>query len=122
MKEEKRRFSRIIFKVAARIQVGDGLYTVDQLENLSIGGCMVELDTSLELGAVCRIRIVLQPDDPDMDIVVDGKIVRVSGRRQSIQFLSIDPESLFHLHNILRYNAVDPDTIEDEIARHPGLV
>ena len=39
-----------------------------------------------------------------------------------IKFTGIDPDSLFHLHNILRYNAVDPDRVEQEIDEHPGLI
>ena len=123
MATEQRRFSRIRFATPVQVQVGRTVYSVNQLANLSIGGCQLEIESSsLSAGAECLVRIALLPEDRRMDVVIGGKIVRSEGPVHSIQFLSIDPESLHHLQNILRYNFADPDRIEDEIGEHPGLV
>jgi hypothetical protein len=53
---------------------------------------------------------------------VEGEIVRKDSEMAAIRFTRIDPDSLFHLRNIVRYNASDPDRVEDEIEQHPGLI
>jgi hypothetical protein len=56
------------------------------------------------------------------EVMVNGKIVRSDQGMIGIKFTGIDPDSLFHLHNILRYNAPNPDQIEQEIDKHPGII
>jgi len=63
----------------------------------------------------------LDPADPDVGIEVFGEIVRCDAESVSVLFTSIDPKSLFLLHNLIRYNAPDPEKIENEISEHPGL-
>jgi PilZ domain len=119
MTGEKRRFSRICFDGEARIEVDGVLYPVDRIVNLSIGGCSLQLDAEFAPGGSCRFLIVLAQDVPAIEIL--GEIVRVGNGEVSVNFTAIEPENLFHLQNIVRYNAEDPDRIEDEISAHPGL-
>ncbi len=122
MSEEKRRFSRISFSMPAELEVDERVYFFSQVDNLSVGGCRFETSEVLEVGAPCRLWLPLEPADPDLGVEVFGEILRCSEGTVSVQFSRIDPESLFHLQNIIRYNAVDPDRIEEEIKEHPGLV
>lgn len=122
MPEEKRRFSRIVFRVAAELMVADTSFTADHIENLSVGGCLFPLSRSFPIGTACRVVISLDGAIDSPKVTVMGEIVRSDPERAGIRFTGIDPDSLFHLHNILRYNASDPDRIEQEIDDHPGLV
>ncbi|MGB3212323.1 MAG: PilZ domain-containing protein [Desulforhopalus sp.] len=119
MTKEKRRFSRIFFEVQAKITVGGVVYTVDQIVNLSVGGCLLEIEEDLPLGSVCTFTILLPQTASGIDVV--GEIVRAGNGEVSLNFITITPENLFHLQNIVRYNAKDPDLIEEEISAHPGL-
>ena len=119
---EKRRFSRIGFAVAAVLTVGGKVYSFENVTNLSIGGCMFETAEQIAPGQPCRLWIPLEPADPDLGVEVFGEVVRSTPDHVCLQFTRIDPDSLFHLQNILRYNASDTDRIEEEIGRHPGLV
>jgi hypothetical protein len=122
MPKEKRRFSRIMFRVAAELTIADMSFTADQIENLSVGGCLFPIPRSFPVGTACRVVIFLNGATDDPKVTIIGEIVRNDPERAGIKFTGIDPDSLFHLHNILRYNAPDPDQIEQEIDDHPGLV
>jgi hypothetical protein len=122
MSDEKRRFSRIVFQIEAELAVPGKLYKVDEISNLSVGGCQLDLGESIKEGTECSLLIILNPADSRMNVEVGGEVIRVQGNVAGIKFTSIEPEALVHLQNIIRYNSPDPDRIEDEIDEHPGLV
>ena len=123
MSEEKRRFSRVIFKVKAELTVDEQVYHVDEIHDLSVGGCYLDIkDESVRVGGDCTLKIVLNPADSTTDVKVEGSVVRAREEGVALKFTGITPESLEHLQNIIRYNAPDPDKIEDEIEQRPGLV
>lgn len=122
MTEEKRRFSRVVFGMSAKLILADQEITVGEIINLSVGGCQLDITTAIEPGTECRMLIELNPADRRMNVEVDGEIVRVEESSVSIRFVSINPEDLGHLQNIIRYNSPDPDKVEEEINEHPGLV
>lgn len=115
MSEEKRRFSRIPFSVKAEMTVNDVLYRAEEISNLSVGGCLLPIRADLEPGSVCHVRILLSGTSSELSVRVDGEVTRCDHRALAIKFTHIDPDSLFHLHNIVRYNSLDPDAVEGEI-------
>ena len=119
---EKRRFSRIPFKVNAELKVNNTIYSAEEISNLSIGGCLFPVAADLESGAVCHVRILLSGRSNERSIMVEGTVARSTGGTVAIKFTRIDPENLFHLQNIIRYNAPDSEEIEKEIRDHPGLL
>ncbi len=119
MGDEKRRFSRIFFEARAKLMVGGRDYIIERIVNLSVGGCLLEISENIPLGSVCTCTIFLSGLESGM--TVQGEIVRVGTGEVSLNFTSIELEDLFHLHNIIRYNAADPEMIEEEIHTHPGL-
>ncbi len=122
MTEEKRRFSRIVFNVRARLETYGLQLDFDRIANLSVGGCRLEtasLTTDLRLGQDVVVKIFLDHMAPVVQIA--GEIVRTDGREISVKFTSIDPENLFHLQNIIRYNSENTQQVEHELYKHPGL-
>ncbi len=119
MTSDKRRFSRIFFNVQASLLMDGVVYSVNRMVNLSVGGCLLEIEGEFALGSKGTFSIPLPGVDPGVEVT--GEVVRVDEGEVGLRFTAIDPESLFHLHNIIRYNAADPDAIEDEISAHPGL-
>lgn len=119
MTDDKRRFSRIFFDVRAKLTVDGAVYTVDRIANLSVGGCLLEIEADFPLGSDCTFTILLPEMAPDVDVF--GEVVHAGNGAVGLKFTMIDPENLFHLQNIIRYNAEDPDVIEEEISAHPGL-
>jgi hypothetical protein len=128
MNDEKRRFTRISFKTEAHLEI-KGLepeqnrrYTVHELYNLSIGGCLVPLSADIEKGAECHVEIGLSPVIAEVGIHVEGTIIRSDSGMVAVKFIRIDPDSLFHLQNIVRYNSPDSEMVEQEIDDHPGII
>lgn len=122
MAEEKRRFTRIAFQVHAVLTAGQTVAETDALTNLSIGGCLFPLDGPVAPGTQATLRIDLGATENPMQINVQAQVVRYEKNEVALRFVAVDPDGLFHLKNILRYNHPDTERIEKEIHDHPGLV
>ncbi|MEW6674170.1 MAG: PilZ domain-containing protein [Thermodesulfobacteriota bacterium] len=121
MPMEKRKFSRIPVKLEAELTAGDMTFRVEELKNLGIGGCLLPIDADLAPGTVCHLRILLNPAESEISVEIDGEIKRSASGTVAVQFTRTDPDSLFHLRNIVRYNFPDADVVDGEIRKHPGL-
>ncbi len=119
--ENKRRFTRIPFQVRTELEAQGNYYVADEISNLSIGGCMLPIVAQLEPESTCRLTISLSGTVDPVLINIEGEIIRCDSDAIAVKFTRIDPDSLYHLQNIIRYNSPDADAIEDEIDKHPGL-
>ena len=122
MPEEKRRFSRICFKMRAEL-IADGIsHSVKEINDIGIGGCRLFVAEEFKLGTVCQVRLFLNGTNNELNILVEGEIIRSVPGHVVVKFTRITPDSLFHLQNVIRYNSPDGEKIEQEIHNHPGLV
>jgi hypothetical protein len=121
MPSEKRRFTRVPFQVNATLAVGDRQYTGKGLDNLSVGGCLFPMQGEIRAGAACELRLCLAGVSSDLQIKVQGEVVRMTDGAAAIKFTRIEPDSLYHLQNIVLYNAEDPITVEREMNTRPGI-
>ena len=121
MVDENRKFTRFYYKMRSEFVVNNYSYEVDELINLSIGGCLLPVVTNAKNGDECSLKIMLGDNEEAPVVSVEGKIVRVDHDTTAVNFIKIDPESLEHLHRIAQYNSPDPGKIEKEIKKHPGL-
>lgn len=121
MNDDNRRFTRIPFKMHTEIIISGESYTTYDITNLSIGGCLLPLQIEVDEATPCQITIRLEGTTEDMAIRIEGEIVRTTPKGLAINFVRIDPDSLFHLQNIVKYNSPDADVIESEINKHPGI-
>lgn len=119
---EKRRFSRITLNMAAELTVGGTVYSFNQVDNISVGGCSLQTTAEFPQGTACRFWLPLDVATADVGVEVFGEVVRCDHQTVNVRFNRITPESLFHLHNLIRFNAVDPDRIDHEICERPGLI
>ncbi len=122
MDAEKRRFSRVIFDSRAKLTVGEQTLEAPHINDLSIGGCLLPMASNPEVGSPCRVAIYLPGADSSTVIRVEGEVVRTDSRQVAIKFTTIDPDSLYHLQNIVLHNSPDADKAEEEIRHHPGLI
>lgn len=122
MSEEKRRFTRVPFRLEAELSVDNILYKAGEIKNLSIGGCLLPITVDLAPGTVCLLTVVLSGTSSELSVRAEGLIVRCTPGGVAVRFTRIDPDSLFHLQNIILYNSPDSEKVEVEIEKHPGLV
>ncbi|MGE4559893.1 MAG: PilZ domain-containing protein [Desulfobulbus sp.] len=118
---ENRKFSRITLNIPAKVTIDGEIHSLKAIDNLSVGGCSLEMAVDVPPATECRLWIPLDSTNPGLGIDVRGVVLRCSEGHMGIRFDAITPESLFHLHNLIRYNAPDPDRIDEEIILHPGL-
>ena len=104
MSEEKRQSSRIFFAMPAELILSDTSYHVNQIVNLSVGGCLLEIKDNLPVGTGCEIKILIDGTPKGLRVNANGEIVRNDSETVGIKFTRIDPESLFHLQNIVRFS------------------
>lgn len=104
MSEEKRRSDRIFSDMPAEITVADTRYTVQQILNLSVGGCLLEVEDSLPVGAECTVTILIDGTPQGLHVDAAGEIVRSDAETVGIKFTQMGPDSRFHLQNIVRYS------------------
>ena len=97
------------------------MFNVEELCNLSVGGCLLPIAEDFKEGTACHVKILLSGTSSEMNIRIDGEIKRSEPGTVAVKFIRIDPDSLFHLQNIVRYNSPDPDAVDQEITRHPGI-
>ncbi|MBN1627230.1 MAG: PilZ domain-containing protein [Deltaproteobacteria bacterium] len=121
MEDEKRRFSRFILNMNATLYVKGDSFKTDMISNLSIGGCLLPIHADLEPNDPCSIIINLGMPESDVNVKVEGIIIRCEHGDVAVKFTSIDPDSLFHLQMLARYNSPDTEKVEEEIKKHPGL-
>ena len=121
MNAEKRKFTRFYYKMRSRLSVNNFTYEIDELINLSVGGCLVPVVANADSGDECTLKIMLGDNEESPVVSVGGKVVRINDDTTAISFIKIDTESLEHLHRIARYNSSAPERIEEEIKKHPGL-
>ena len=74
-----------------------------------------------ESGMPCRVTIPMGTDEDGIRVEVEGSVIRQSTEGIVIKFVGIDPDSLFHLQNIIRYNCPDISVVEEEMKTHPGI-
>lgn len=72
-------------------------------------------DTDVDVGKPCRVSITLAGTSNGLNVEIGGTILRVNEGGIAVRFTTIAPESLYHLQNIIRYNAVDADSVEREL-------
>jgi hypothetical protein len=123
MPPEKRRFTRIPIKLRSTLYIeGRPVLVSESLLNLSIGGCLLPASVVFETGTSCQVEMALSGSNQSVTIYVDGELTRVDEDETAVRFTRIDPDSLFHLQNVIRYNTEDVDTVEAEIGQRPGIV
>jgi len=59
MSEEKRRDGRIFFDIPAELTIAETSYPVEQIANLSLGGCLLGIKNNLRIGAECKLTFLI---------------------------------------------------------------
>ena len=122
MPKERRRFTRIPFTFMTEVKVDEASYLSEEINNISVGGCLLKLNADLAVGKPCHIIIRLSGESSELTVTIRGKILRCDHGVIAVRFMGIDPDSLFHLQNIVRYSSADPDKNEYEIGERPGIL
>lgn len=116
-----REFTRINRSLEVLIGL-PGRTLVGRTRDVSLCGTLVSCKEVLSLGTTCTCTLVLDGGEGQVRIRTAGVVRRHDTEGMGIRFDELlDPESYEYLCQLIRYNALDPDRVEREIAEHLGL-
>jgi hypothetical protein len=116
--EEKRKFTRVLFRTQIRILSASSSFVANTLRNISLGGAFIETTYQLPEGAPCALEIDLTGPASLLRVQVEGDVVRCENDGIAVKFTKIDLDSLIHLRHLIKVHAEDPDTINNEYEGH----
>lgn len=114
-KDERRRFSRIVFHRPAALECGGERVTTEVLD-VSLKGALLEVPASFRgrAGQPCSLAIRL--DAGDVVIRMEGELAHRAGRQVGVRCDEIDLESIAHLRRLVELNLGDDELLHRELA------
>jgi hypothetical protein len=112
----RRRYSRLPFRTASTLAVGEG-GTVHRTEliDLSLKGALLQRPATLRAEAGAEAVLTVRLADSDVTIRMQGTLAHVSGERLGLHCQSIDMDSMIHLRRLMELNLGDPGLLEREL-------
>lgn len=123
MPKERRQFSRVSIQVEGELAVDDAMTIRGVSRDVSLNGLFMLCDTSLPVGANCRVTLFLGDREAHTRVEAHGRVVRREDAGVGLTFTEImGLDSFEHLRNLVLYNAQDEGArVEEEFARHCGI-
>ncbi|MBN1380458.1 MAG: PilZ domain-containing protein [Deltaproteobacteria bacterium] len=113
MVEERRKRTRIPVEFDVKIVFRDQTIKVKTL-NISMSGIRFRGSQVFQAGEKCAIHL---PLSDAAHLSIEAVILRSNDQETVVSFQSMDEETFYHLKNIIRYNAPDPDQVEKELTK-----
>lgn len=108
--DEKRRHPRVGFSTRILVSLcadGKGVELEGSSRDLSMRGVFVNTDRQFAKGTPCSVKIFLSGGLEDVELGIQGTIVRTTGKGFGVGFDSMDVDTYSHLKNIVTYNSND---------------
>jgi hypothetical protein len=110
----ERRHSRVPFHTVVSLVFPDGeTYDHRKTRDLGLRGVFVEEVAGREVGETCRVELCLTGTSSRMCLTMEGTVIRRQKEGIAIRFTATDPDSFFHLRNIIYYNSEDADELQE---------
>lgn len=112
---DRRRFTRV--NVNLQVEVSDGRMSLIGCEtrDLSLRGVFIYSDVIFPIGSQCLVTITLSGMVVPVEIKLNARVVRAESEGIGVEFESSqDLESYHHLRNLVMYNSLTPEQIEEE--------
>lgn len=114
-KKNRRKNERVPFQTSASLCYADVVYENMDVLDLSMRGAFVAGVSGMKVSDQCRIELFLSGASSSLRLEMLGEVVRVSNEGVGLHFIELDPDTFFHLKNIVYYNSEDPDHLEDQL-------
>ncbi len=119
--EDHREFSRVDIKILAKVQAKGREIVSTGAHDVSMKGLFVKGKTDWSIGTECEIHLILEGQNPPVDIKVKGRVQRITEEGIALLFTEVSLEAYEHLHNLVLLNTDDPEKAEREFKNHLGL-
>ena len=119
--EDHREFSRVNIKINAKVQAKGKEIVSTGAHDVSMKGLFVKCKADWSIGTECEIHLILEGQNPPVDIKVKGQVQRITGEGIALLFTEVSLEAYEHLHNLVLLNTDDLEEAEREFKNHLGL-
>jgi len=116
-KAERRESTRVPIRLRAEVYAGDTRVQSEKTRDLGMGGVYLPTARRLPLGTHCRVVLLLEGPSSDLEIQVDGQVVRVDPSGMAIAFTAMSVDSFHHLRSVISLERADADAIRREMTR-----
>lgn len=102
---EKRLYRRVEIGGTARLDIGGQTHPVELLD-LSLKGAQVEVASDLAGMPLSQsqVKLVLELEDSDIQLPIEGVVVRQQGKQLAMEFTHVRVESMQHLRRLVELN------------------
>lgn len=121
MSENNREFTRVPPKLEAVVAADAYHVSACETRDISMHGVFVVTDDTLPQGTSCEVTLYLSGSFDEIEIALNGKVVRIDNNGMAIEFEKVDLESFEHLKKIILLNANDTDAVTAEFKGHAGI-
>jgi hypothetical protein len=89
-----------------------------ELLNLSLKGGLFNgpKERFPKIGTEVAITIHLEPESPELDVQLKGRVVRIDKPIVAVDFFEVELDSFRHLLGLVQYNTLEPERIEQELS------
>ena len=105
--DERRKHSRVEFATRVVIQI-EAEETLIELKgsskDLSLKGMFIGTKSEFAIGTKCLVKVYLTGAIDEIELIMQGSIVRQGEQNIGIEFNSMDVDTYSHLKNIVKYN------------------
>ncbi len=119
--KNKREFSRVDLKVLAKVNAKGEEVVFIGMHNVSMKSLFVKGKADWTVGTECEIHLILDGQNPPVDIKVKGRVQRITDEGIALMFTEVNLEAYEHLHNLVLLNTDDTEKVEEEFKNHLGL-
>jgi len=119
--EEHREFSRVDVKIHVRIRAKGREELSEHTHDISMRGLFLICKADWPVGTECEIHLLLEGQEPPIDLLVKGRVQRVTAEGVGFLFTEVGLEAYEHLHNLILFNTHNPDKVDQEFKDHVGI-
>lgn len=117
----QREFSRVNLNLLAKVKAKGEETVFTGNHNVSMKGLFMKGVTDLSVGTECEVHLILDGQNPPVDINVKGRVQRITEEGIALVFTEVGLEAYEHLHNLVLLNTDDTEKVEQEFNTHLGL-
>lgn len=102
--DERREYARVGFRTVIDLTFPDQEFHHCETRDLSVAGTFIAGLRDRQRGTFCHVILHLSGESSDLLLKMRGEVVRIENGGVAIQFVDVDPDSFFHLKNIVYLN------------------
>ncbi|WP_394249038.1 PilZ domain-containing protein [Vibrio profundi] len=111
---ERRRFSRILYQVPAKV-TQESIELTGSVQDLSLHGVLLQCDSGSKLNTSLPITVSFTLNESDIDIQLEASIISTNNTSMRLRIEHLDIDSISHLKRLVELNVGDDSLLHREL-------